>query len=117
MEVQKNRPIGLRLRDGLAGLFEGCSRERAVRTQMILAGAGLVVLVVFSAELTWLLAYVVLAVLGLAAELLNGAIEAALDRLHPAASADIGAAKDMSSAAPLVIDVAAVGIFVLALIS
>jgi diacylglycerol kinase len=55
--------------------------------------------------------------LGLAAELMNGAIEAALDYPHPGASADIGAAKDMSSAATLVIDLAAVVVFVLALIT
>jgi diacylglycerol kinase (ATP) len=117
MEVQKNRSITLRMRDGLAGLAEGWNRERAVRTHLMLAGAGLLVLILASVRLNWLLTYLVLGVLGLAAELMNGAIEATLDRLHPADDSDVGAAKDMSSAAALVIDAATVGVFVWALMS
>ena len=105
------------MRNGLSGLAEGWQRERSLRTQLILSVAGLAVLVVSAAGAHWLVAYFVLAVLGLAAELLNGALEAALDRLHPSDDADIGAAKDMSSAAALVINLAAAAVFVWALLS
>ena len=52
----------------------------------------------------------------LAAELVNAALEALIDRLHPDYDSEIGAAKDMSSAAVLVINLAAGAAFVIALV-
>lgn len=81
----------------------------------MLAGVGLLVLIGFGVRSSSILTYVVLSLLGFAAELLNGALEASLDRLHPADDADIGAAKDMSAAAALVVNLATIAVFVWAL--
>jgi diacylglycerol kinase (ATP) len=62
------------------------------------------------------LAFVVLLVTGLAAELINDAVESLLDRLHPDNDPAIGAAKDMASAAAFVINAAAAALLVCALL-
>lgn len=105
-----------RARDGLAGLREGVRRETSVRTHLVLSGAAIVGLIVAGPDLPWVLALFVLIVLGLAVELLNGALEAALDRLHPNHDPLVGTAKDMGSAAALVINVAAVLVFLTAVL-
>jgi diacylglycerol kinase (ATP) len=111
------RPIHRRAADSLAGLRQGFRRERAMRTHIILSLAAIAGLAWMRPALTWTLSVVMLLVLGLAAELFNGAIEAALDRLHPGEDREIGAAKDMASAALLVINVAAAVVFVGAILS
>jgi diacylglycerol kinase len=88
-----------------------------MRTHIILSLAAIAGLAWMRPALTWTLSVAMLLVLGLAAELFNGALEAALDRLHPGEDAEIGAAKDMASAALLVINVAALVVFVGAMLS
>jgi diacylglycerol kinase len=117
MKENGGRPIHRRAADGLRGLVQSIRRERAVRTQLLLSGAGIAVLAWLQPPLAWVLTFAVLVVLGFAAEALNGALEALLDRLHPEFDAEIGAAKDMASAAPLVIDCATVAAFVGAVLS
>ena len=75
--------------DGLRGIREGWKRDQAIRT----------------------LAVVVLVVAGLAAELMNSALEAALDKVHPDLDPAIGAAKEMASAAAAVINLSAIALF------
>jgi diacylglycerol kinase (ATP) len=104
----EGRPIHRRAADSLAGLRQGFRRDLAMRTHIILSLAAIAGLAWLRPALTWTLSVVVLLVLGLAAELFNGALEAALDRLHPGEDAEIGAAKDMASAAAMVINCAAV---------
>ena len=75
---------------------------------MLFAAFALAALTWLQPELAWWLTVGVLLVLGLVVELLNGALEVLLDRLHPNQDSEIGAAKDMASAAALVINCAAV---------
>jgi diacylglycerol kinase (ATP) len=117
MSEAKDRPLPHRLCDGLAGLRKCWKRERSLRTQVLVSAAAVLMLLIMRPPLPWLLAVLVLLAIALAAELFNGAIEALLDRLHPGFDVDIGAAKDMSSAAVLVLNVAAAAAFVGALIS
>ena len=63
------------------------------------------------------LAVVVLVVVGNAAELLNSALEAVLDKLHPDLDPAIGAAKEMASGAAAVVNLAAVVVFVGAILA
>ena len=116
MTEPKNRPIGLRIRDGVAGLVQGWRRERSIRLQLLLTVPGLAFLLLMKPKLPWLLAFLVLLVLSLAIELINASLEALLDRLHPAHDTEIGAAKDLGSAAAHVVNVPAAGTFLGALI-
>jgi diacylglycerol kinase (ATP) len=106
------RPIHRRAADSLRGLAESIRREQAARTHLLLSGCGILVMAWVRPPLAWVLAVTVLIVMGLAAELLNGALEVLLDRLHPDYDPEIGLAKDMASAAPFVIDCATVVAFI-----
>jgi diacylglycerol kinase (ATP) len=117
MSNDKQRPLRDRLADGLRGIALGWRRERSFRTQLILLAAGGALLVAAGVSPAWLLAFAVIAALALAAELINAALEAILDRVHPDHDDEIGAAKDMSSAAVLVINVAAAVTFIAALLA
>ena len=103
-----SRPIYERAADSLRGLSEGLRRDRSVRTHLLFAAFAAAALLWLRPVLAWWLTVGVLLVLGLVVELLNGALEVLLDRLHPQEDAEIGAAKDLASAAALVINCAAV---------
>jgi len=83
-----------------------------MRTHAMLSAAGIILLLIMRPPVAWSLAVVVLVVAGVAAELVNSALEAALDKLHPDIDPTIGAAKEMASAAAAVINLAAVALFV-----
>jgi diacylglycerol kinase (ATP) len=105
--VKSKRWIGLRVADSVAGLRTGWRREASLRLHFSLAAIGLVLIVLVRPPLAWTLGFLILLVLSAAIELLNAAIEALLDRLHPDLDPNIGAAKDMASAAAFVVNVAA----------
>ena len=107
----KNRPLVRRSADGLKGVAEGWRRERSLRTQVLASAAALALVLVLQPPMIWQIAFAAMLSVGFAAELLNGSIEALLDRLHPDHDPEIGAAKDMSSAAVLVINLASTAIF------
>jgi len=88
-----------------------------MRTHFVLSALAIIGLAWVQPVLAWTLAVALLLVLGLAAELINGALEASLDRLHPGHDPEIGAAKDMASAALLVINGAAAVVFAGAMLS
>jgi diacylglycerol kinase (ATP) len=111
MAEPKNRPIEQRFRDGIAGLIQGWRRERSIRLHLLLAVPGVAAILLTKPRLPWLLTFLALLVLGLAIELINASLEALLDRLHPAHDAEIGAAKDLGSAAALVVNLAAAAAF------
>ena len=111
MRRKKDRPLIQRLTDGLRGVREGWKRDLAMRTHVLLSTVGIVVLMIVRAPVAWTLAVVVLIVAGVAAELMNSALEAALDKLHPDLDPAIGAAKEMASASAAVINLSAVAVF------
>ena len=111
MRRKQDRPLIQRLTDGLRGIREGWKRDQAMRTHVLLSAVGLVLLLVLRPPTAWTLAVVVLVIMGLAAELMNSALEAALDKLHPDLDPSIGAAKEMASAAAAVINLSAVAVF------
>ena len=111
MRRKRDRPLIQRLTDGLRGIREGWKRDQAMRTHVVLSTAGLLGLLVVQPPVAWTLAVVVLVVAGLAVELLNSALETALDKLHAERDPEIGAAKEMASAAAAVINLAAVAVF------
>ena len=103
----KDRPFRERLGFALAGWRAGWRREASFRTQAVLASVALVALLVLRpAPIWWALAAILIALI-LALELLNSAIEAVIDLLHPGLHGEIKAAKDMVAGAVLAISVAA----------
>ena len=104
----KNRVPLHCVKDSLSGVREGWRRDFAIRRQLGITLLAVILLLMARAPAAWLLASIVLLMLGLAVELMNAALEALLDRLHPEWDETIGAAKDMASAAAFLVNAAAV---------
>lgn len=105
-----------RARDSLSGLRQGWRRERSVRTHVSLSVLACLLLLWAQPSAPLVLAVLMLLVLGLALELMNGALETGLDKLHPMRDPEVGAAKDMASAAAFVVNVAAAAAFAAAML-
>jgi diacylglycerol kinase (ATP) len=103
----KNQGIHRRIGYSLAGLRDGWKRERSFRTHLLASGALLLVMTALQPPFLWCALVVLALAFGLALELVNGAVEAVLDHLHPARHPQIRAAKDMASAAAFVANCAA----------
>jgi diacylglycerol kinase len=99
--MMKNRAFAQRLRAALAGIQACWQRERSFRTQLVVAGGALVLLLVTRAPAIWWAVVVPAAGLVLSAELFNAALEALVDRLHPETHPEILAVKDMAAGALL----------------
>ena len=104
----KGLEFGRRARFALNGLKLAVSRERSIRTHLLAAAAVLLLLLVTRpAPLWWALLGLAVGLV-LVAELLNSALEALVDHLHPAHHPEIGAAKDIAAGAVLVASAIAV---------
>jgi undecaprenol kinase len=111
----KNRRFPERLGFALAGLRLVFAREKSFRVQTIFAAAAALAILVLRPGPLWTALVVLSAALVLVLELVNSALEYLLDRLHPAHSREIGAAKDAAAGAVLVAGLAALLIGVLML--
>jgi diacylglycerol kinase (ATP) len=111
----KNRQIWRRAGFGLRGIKAGWQRERAFRTHLALAGTAVVALALVRPAPIWWAMLGLSLVAGLALELVNGALEALVDHLHPAIHPEVGAVKDMASGAALLVNGAATAIFAAAM--
>lgn len=103
----KNRSLADRIGFAVAGWQAGWRRERSFRTQVLLAGVALVTLVLLRPAPVWWALVAVTCALVLALELVNSALEALIDLLHPAIHPEIKAIKDMLAGAVLAISIAA----------
>jgi undecaprenol kinase len=91
-----------RLGFALSGLHTTFRREASFRTQLLAAAAVLAALCLTRPAATWWAIGLLTVGLVLVCELLNSALEALADRLHPEQHPEIRVAKDMAAAAVLV---------------
>lgn len=112
----KGMPFVYRLKFALRGLGAAFVHESSFRFHVAAAVAAITATLWISPPMAWI-ALVFLAVgLVLAAELINTALEHALDGLHSQEAPFIRVAKDCAAAAVLVLSVAAVVVFVAMLV-
>jgi undecaprenol kinase len=112
----KNQSFLRRLGFALQGLRTALGRESSFRTQLACAVTVLVALAIVRPAAIWWAVFTVAIGLVLVAELLNSALEALADRVHPEQHPQIRIAKDLAAAAVLVaagVAVAVALIFVL----
>lgn len=95
----KNGPLHERMGFALAGLRAGLLSEASIRTEAFALVAWLGVLAWLQPAPVWWALSILSMLLIIAIELLNSALEAAVDRLHPERHPAIGRAKDMAAAA------------------
>lgn len=104
----KNGSFGARVGYALAGWRGAWAGEKSFRTQAVLAGAAFVALLVLRPAPVWWALIAICCALVLALELVNSAVEAVIDLLHPGIHPAIRLAKDMLAGAVLVMSVASV---------
>lgn len=97
----KNRPFLERLGFALAGVALVWRGERSFRAQVKLAGVGTVALLVLRPGWLWAALLLSSAVLVLALEMANAALEYLADQVHPDIAPGIAAAKDAAAGAVL----------------
>jgi len=102
----KNRPFRARLGFAFTGIRACWRGEASFRVQARLALLALAALLVLRPAPTWWAAIAICCALVLALELINSALEAVIDRLHPEIHPSIGLAKDMLAGAVLVMSFA-----------
>lgn len=112
----KGRPIHQRLGFAWAGLCTAFARESSFRVHVWTLTATMVVLVAIRPAPVWWAAIAIVAVLVLALEMLNSALEGLIDLLHPAIHPEIKVVKDMASAAVLVAGIGAIVVAACALV-
>lgn len=104
-----------RLGFALNGLRAAFRSESSFRFQTLAAAIALLTTLWLRPPAIWLALVVVMSALVLAAELVNTAIEHALDGLHPDQAAFIKIAKDCAAASVLVLSLAAVVVYLMML--
>ena len=114
---QKNEILFRRARYSLKGFATAWKGERAFRQQMTFTAAALLIVALIAPAPAWW-AIIVLALSGAAAmELMNAAVEAVCDRMHPELHPLIGAAKDLASAAVFAMNTAVTVVIALLVVS
>jgi diacylglycerol kinase (ATP) len=103
----KNRSLRARVGFAVAGWKAAWSRERSFRTQTWCGVLALVMLYLLQAPPIWWAFVAVTCALVLALELINSALEALVDLLHPEIHPEIKVIKDMLAGAVLAISCAA----------
>lgn len=111
----KNKGMRQRLGFAWAGIAAAWRNERSFRIQAIFAIALPVALLLLRVSAIWWALCVIIALLVLAAELFNTAMESLIDHLHPEIHPAIKIAKDCSAGAVMLLSAGAaiVGIIVL----
>ena len=106
----KGQTFRRRLGFAIRGLALAVRRERSLRTQLLAAGMVLALLLATRPAAVWWALLLLACALVLVAELLNSALEALVDHLHPERHPAVGAAKDIAAGAVLVASVGAVAV-------
>ena len=108
----KGRPLRERLGFAVAGIAAGWRREHSFRAHVGLASGALVALLAARPAPIWWAMFALAAGLVTACELVNAALEALIDLLHPGLHPEIKAIKDMLSGAVMLAGAAAAGVAV-----
>lgn len=111
----KGQGFSSRFAFALSGWRDAFLMERSFRTQVLAAVAALAATAWVGPSSLWWALILICIGLVLAAELLNSALEAALDGLHPERAEFVRLSKDCAAGAVLVFSAVSVGVFLLML--
>ena len=107
----KNQPFHRRLSFSLQGIRTAWKLEASFRFQSLMALGVMAMLLILRPPAIWWALLLMNCGLVLAAELINTALEQALDHLHPEIHPAIKVAKDCAAGAVLVFSLSSVGTF------
>lgn len=113
----KNLPFLHRFQHAVLGVAAAFRNESNFRIQLALGVLALAITLALSPPLIWTAVVVIMIGAVLAAELINTALEHALDAVHPDTSPLVKIAKDCSAAAVLLLSITAATVFVLMILT
>lgn len=113
----KNGPLVKKFEAAFAGVRAAWTRERNFRLEVVLAIAAVAVLLVLRPGLVWWALVALVICLVLSVELLNSALEALIDHLHPDRHPEIKTIKDMAAGIVLLVSIGAAVVGVMAVAS
>ncbi len=113
----KNPPLLDRFKHAFEGLTAAVRGESNFRIQLVLGVLAIAATLALNPPLIWTALVVIMIGAVLGAELLNTALEHALDAAHPEPSPLVKIAKDCSAAAVLVLSITAVVVFLLMVVA
>jgi diacylglycerol kinase len=111
----KGKCLLSRMRFALSGVTHAAQREASFRFQCVAGLVLLVAVLILRPPLLWSALLAMCVGLVLAAELINTALEATLDGLHPQQAEFVRVAKDCAAAAVLVLSLMSVVVFLIML--
>lgn len=106
----KNRPFAERMGFAIEGWRTGWRRENSFRSQARMGALALLALIVLRPAPVWWALVLLVSALVMSLELINSAVEAVIDRLHPELHPSIKLAKDMLAGAVLLMSCAALAV-------
>lgn len=112
----KNKPFYQKLRFALNGMVYALRNEANMRRHVVLGMGTILLFAVIQVAFLWWALIILCIGLILASELINSALEALIDHLHPELHPSIGQVKDMLAAMVLVLSISAGAVGVLALL-
>ncbi len=98
----KNRPLHARVVVALQGIAAAFARERSFRTQVGLATAAVLALIILRPALIWWAVVAMSCALVLGLELMNSALEALVDHLSPDEHPEVRLVKDLAAGGVLI---------------
>lgn len=113
MANQKNASFVKRLGYAAKGIMAAWRREASFRFQCLCTFGLLVFCVAVRPSAIWCAVFTTNVVIVLALELINSAVEAILDRLHPEQHSEIGFVKDCLAGAVLIASIGSLIVFAL----
>lgn len=113
----KNLSLLKRFQHAAFGIAAALRHESNFRIQLVLGVLAIAVTLALNPPLVWTALVVIMTGAVLAAELINTALEHALDAAHPEASPLVKIAKDCAAAAVLVLSITAVVVFALMILA
>ncbi len=113
----KNLPLLERFKHAALGFAAAFRHESNFRIQLVLGVLAITATLALNPPLIWTALIVIMIGAVLAAELINTALEHAIDAAHPEPSPLVKIAKDCSAAAVLMLSVTAVAVFVLMILA
>lgn len=107
----KTKSFAQKVSVAYSGIAQAWRRESSMKVHSLAAISVMAFCLIARPPLIWCALFVAMCGLVLALELVNSAIEAFLDRIHPAQDSEIGFVKDCLAGAVLVASIASVIVF------
>tara|TARA_R110001583_G_scaffold194959_1_gene367955 strand:- start:4722 stop:5108 length:387 start_codon:yes stop_codon:yes gene_type:complete len=103
----KNRPFFQKLRFAINGFSYAMHNEKNMRRHVALGSVAILVFAVVQVTYIWWALISICIALIIASELINSALEALIDHIHPEYHSNIGHVKDMLAAMVLILSISA----------